>query len=281
MIGYTVRAAGFPTADLATKQSRDMNIQTPLGIFTAFLVLAFSTSAIAQGSWADRLKGAVPTVPSEPAEPEAAPTTVPLGAEHDTLVAGLKEALAKGTERAIELAGTTGGFTDNQKIRIPMPGPLDNASSMLRSVGLGRQVDEFEQSMNRAAEKAAPQAKEIILEAVRDMSIEDARGILVGPTDGATRFLRRRAGEPIADAFRPIVGESMQETGVTKAFTDLTGQIGTRVPGVSALDDLDLNEYVTGKALDGVFVLLAEEERKIRQDPVARTTDLLKEVFGN
>lgn len=258
-----------------------MKIRTPLGILTAFLALAFSTSAVAQGNWADRLKGAVPTLPSETADPEAAPTTVPLDAEHETLVAGLKEALAKGTERAIELAGATGGFMDNPKIRIPMPGPLENASSMLRGVGLGRQVDEFEQSMNRAAEQAAPKAQEIILQAIRDMSIEDARGILVGPADGATRFLRRRAGEPIADAFRPVISESMQETGVTKAYTELTGQIGARVPGMSALDDLDLNEYVTGKALDGVFALLAEEERKIRQDPVARTTDLLKEVFGN
>ena len=264
-----------------TEQSRDMNIRTRLGIITAFLAIAFSTSAVAQGSWADRLKGAVPAVPTQPADPDAAPTTVPLDAEHETLVAGLKEALAKGTERAIELASKTGGFKDNPKIRIPMPGPLENAGSMLRGVGLGRQVDEFEQSMNNAAEKAAPQAQEIILQAIRDMSIEDARGILVGPADGATRFLRRRAGEPIADAFRPVVAESMQETGVTRAYTELTGQIGGRVPGISGLDDLDLNEYVTAKALDGVFVLLAEEERRIRQDPVARTTELLQEVFGN
>jgi hypothetical protein len=258
-----------------------MNIRTPLGISTAFLVLAFSSSAIAQGSWVDRLKGAAPTVPAEPVDLDVARTTVPLDTEHDTLVAGLKEALAKGTARAIELAGQTGGFTDNPKIRIPMPGPLENASNMLRGIGLGRQVDELEKSMNSAAEKAVPQAQEIILQAIRDMSIEDARGILVGPVDGATRFLRRRAGEPIADAFRPIVSESMQETGVTRAYTELTGQIGSRIPGLSALDDLDLNEYVTGKALDGLFVLLAEEERKIRQDPVARTTELLQEVFGN
>lgn len=264
-----------------TETITDMNIRTPLGIFTALFVLAFGSSAFAQGSWADRLKGAVPAIPTQPADPDTAPTTVPLDAEHDTLVAGLKEALAKGTERAIELAGKSGGFKDNPRIRIPMPGPLENASSLLRGIGLGRQVDEFEQSMNNAAEKAAPQAQEIILQAIRDMSIEDARGILVGPADGATRFLRRRAGEPIAEAFRPIVAESMQEAGVTRAYTELTGQIGGRVPGISGLDDLDLNEYVTAKALDGVFVLLAEEERKIRQDPVARTTELLQEVFGN
>ncbi|TVP87600.1 MAG: DUF4197 domain-containing protein [Thioalkalivibrio sp.] len=258
-----------------------MNIRTQAAVFTSVLALTFAFPALAQGSWADRLKGSVPTLPTEPTETETDRTTVPLGAEHETLVAGLKEALAKGTEQAIEAAGTAGGFADNEKIRIPMPGPLDTASSMLRGVGLGRQVDEFERSMNRAAEKAAPQAKEIVLDAIRDMSIEDARGILVGPADGATRFLRRRAGEPIADAFRPIVSDSMQETGVTRAYTELTDQVGTRVPGVAALDDLDLNEYVTREALDGVFTLLAEEERRIRENPAARTTDLLREVFGN
>lgn len=258
-----------------------MNIPTRAGLFTALLALAFSTSALAQGSWTERLKGTVPDLSTEPAERDAAPDTVPLDTEHETLAAGLKEALVKGAQRAIETAGASGGFTDNAQIRIPMPGPLDTASSLLRGVGLGRQVDEFEESMNRAAEKAAPQAEEIMLQAIRDMSIEDARGILVGPADGATRFLRRRAGEPIAEAFRPIVSESMQETGVTRAYTELTEQAGARVPGIAGLDELDLTEYVTNQALDGVFTLLAEEERRIRENPAARTTDLLKEVFGD
>lgn len=257
-----------------------MKIQSRYGIAILCLIFAASLPAIAQASWTDRLKGAVPGTPAtpKPIEEESAPT---LGAEHEQLVAGLKEALETASRRAIEVAGKEGGFKDNPNIRIPMPGPLATGSGMLRGVGLGRQVDEFENSMNRAAEKAAPEAQDIIIEAVRDMSIEDARGILVGPEDGATRFLRRRAGDRIAESFRPIVADSMEETGVTKAFTGLTDQVGTRLPGISALDDLDLNEYVTGKTLDGVFTLLAEEEKKIRQDPVARTTDLLRQVFGN
>ena len=257
-----------------------MKIQSRFCIAILGLTLAASLPAVAQGSWADRLKGAVPEIPitPKPAEEDTAPT---LGAEHAQLVAGLRAALETGSQRAIEVAAKEGGFKDNPNIRIPMPGPLATASGMLRGVGLGRQVDEFENSMNRAAEKAAPEAQEIIIEAIRDMSIEDARAILVGPEDGATRFLRRQAGDRIAESFRPIVAESMEETGVTKAFTGLTEQAGSRIPGLSALDDLDLNEYVTGKTLDGVFTLLAQEEKKIRQDPVARTTDLLREVFGN
>jgi hypothetical protein len=252
------------------------------GISVSVLALAVAVPLTAQGSWADRLKGTIPEVPTTTESAPAASTPGPgLGAEHETLVAGLKEALETGSRLAIETAGKTDGFQGNPKIRIPMPGPLDDVSGMLRGVGLGRPVDEFELSMNRAAEKAVPQATEILVEAIRDMTIEDARAILVGPADGATRYLRRRAGEPIAESFRPIVAESMQETGVTRYFTALKDQVGNRVPGLGAMDDLDLNEYVTGKTLDGVFLLLAEEERKIRQDPAARTTDLLREVFGN
>ena len=260
----------------------DMTIEFRSGIAIIVLALAASLPIAAQASWVDRLKGALPESPS-PATTVDPDSDTPsgLGAEQETLVAGLKEALEIGSRQAIELAGKQGGFSDNPKIAIPMPGTLDTASGMLRGVGLGRQVDEFEKSMNRAAERAAPAALDIIVAAVRDMTIEDARGILVGPADGATRLLRRRAGEPIAESFRPIVAESMQETGVTKAFTTLSEQVGTRIPLLGTLDDLDLNEYVTGKALEGIFVLLADEERRIRQDPAARTTDLLRKVFGN
>lgn len=259
-----------------------MKTQPRFGISISILALAVAVPLAAQGSWADRLKGAIPEVPAttEPAA-EASTPQPGVGAEHDTLVAGLKEALEKGSLLAIEAAGKPDGFQGNPKIRIPMPGPLDNASGILRGVGLGRQVDEFELSLNRAAEKAVPQATEILVDAIRDMSIEDARAILVGPADGATRYLRRRAGEPIAESFRPIVAESMQETGVTKYFTALTDQVGNRVPGLGSMEDLDLNEYVTGKTLDGMFLLLAEEEKNIRQNPAARTTELLREVFGN
>ncbi len=257
-----------------------MKIYLRFGSAILCLALAASLPAVAQDSWADRLKGAIPETPTtpRPLEGAAGPT---LGAEHEQLVAGLKEALETGSRRAIEAAGESGGFEDNPDIRIPMPGPLATASGMLRGVGLGRQVDEFEESMNRAAEKAVPEARDIIIEAIRDMSIDDARAILVGPEDGATRFLRRQAGDRMAARFRPIVAESMEETGVTRAFTGLTEQVGTRLPGISAVDELDLNEYVTNETLDGVFTLLAQEEKKIRQDPAARTTELLREVFGN
>ncbi|AGA33559.1 hypothetical protein TVNIR_1898 [Thioalkalivibrio nitratireducens DSM 14787] len=242
---------------------------------------ALPSLALAQAPWADRLKGTLPVVPpvSEPATDEAAPS-VPVGVEHETLAAGLKEALAIGSQRAVETASKTDGYLGNPAIRIPMPGLLGDASSMLRGIGLGRQVDAFEKSMNRAAEKAAPKAAGILVDAVREMTIDDARSILVGSPDGATRFLRRRAGDPIADEFRPIIAESMQEQGVTAAFTALSEQAKQRLPALETADALDLPDYVTRKSVDGLFVLLAEEEKKIRADPAARTTDLLREVFG-
>lgn len=259
-----------------------MTIEFRPGIATIILALGASLPMAAQGSWVDRLKGTVPTSPPTETQTEFE-AAQPLGAEHDTIVAGLKEALETGSRLAIAAAGQKGGFSDNPKIAIPLPGALDRAGGMLRGIGLGRQVDEFEQSMNQAAEQAVPAAVDIVVEEIRNMSIDDARAILVGPADGATRFLRRRAGDRIAEGFRPIVADTMQQNDVTKAFTTLIEQVGTGlpVPGMGELNNLDLNEYVTGKALDGVFVLLAEEERKIRQDPAARTSDLLRKVFGN
>ena len=250
------------------------------GFAIIVLALAASLPMMVQGSWVDRLKGTIPAnpPPEEETEFEAAQ---PLGAEHETMVAGLKEALETGTRRAIETAGQKGGFSDNPKIAIPLPGVLQGAGGMFRGIGLGRQADEVEKSMNRAAEQAAPAGLDIIVKAIRDISIEDARAILVGPSDGATRFLRRRAGDRIAEGLRPLVADAMQQNDAADAYTTLIEQVGTRLPGIGELDDLDLNEYVTGKTLDGVFILLADEERKIREEPAARTSDLLREVFGN
>ncbi len=251
-----------------------------LGVFLT-LVLVLPTSASA--SWSDRLKGLAPetgaTSTPETRDDPASPRPT-LGAEHSTMVAGLKEALEIGGRRAIESAGQRDGFLGNDAIKIPLPGLLENAGSMLRGVGLGRQADQFEESMNRAAEKAVPEAADLLTAAIADMTIDDARAILVGAPDSATRYLRRQAGDPIAERFRPIVAESMQETGVTTAYTTLTDQLNTRLPGLEAMDDLDLNAHVTAKTLDGLFLLLAQEEGRIRNDPAARTTALLQEVFG-
>jgi len=241
----------------------------------------FWPAAGAAQSWADRLKGAVPGLPiTTETSSETATSTIPLDTEYDMMVAGLREALGKGALYAVETAGQSGGFLDNPRIRIPMPGYLNDASSLIRGVGLGRYVDEFEVSMNRAAEQAVPLAAPLLAQAISEMSIDDARSILVGAPDSATRYLRRTTGESLKAELQPLVTETMQNTGVTNAYTQLSEQVTNRVPTLERGSSFDINQYVTGKTLDGLFALIAVEEQKIRSDPAARTTDLLRQVFG-
>jgi hypothetical protein len=194
------------------------------------------------------------------------------------VAAGLKEALKVGTENTVNVTGRLDGYFLNQAIKILMPEKLRSLESGLRMAGFGSQVDEFVLSMNRAAERAAPAAKQIFWDAVGRMTFEDARGILSGKETAATDYFRAKTSDRLAAAFRPIVSDSMNQVGVTRQYKELVGRF-QMLPFARA-ESLDLDQYVTGKSLDGLFQVLAQEERKIRTDPTARVTDLLKEVFG-
>ncbi len=201
---------------------------------------------------------------------------------------GLKEALSLGAERAVGLLGRSGGFSEDSSVRIPLPGVLDTAAKGLRVAGQGQYVDAFETTVNRAAEQAIPQTLEIVKQTVRDMSLEDVRGIFSGGDAAATEFLRERAGGALHAAVLPIVSQATDQAGATAAYKSLAAQAGDLTlgfgPPVSGLvdtDSLDLDTYVTDKTLDGLFLKLAAEEKAIRNDPVARSTDILKTVFGN
>jgi hypothetical protein len=191
---------------------------------------------------------------------------------------GLKEALKVGTENTVNLTGRTDGYFMNQAIKILMPEKLQTLEKGLRLVGYGPQVDEFVLSMNRAAEQAAPQAKQIFWNAIGEMSIDDARQILKGSDTAATEYFRDKTSEKLTTAFRPVVDRTMSEFNVTRQYKDLVGQYQA-IPFAKA-ESLDIDGYVVGKSLDGLFHVLGEEERKIRTNPAARTTDLLKEVFA-
>ena len=192
-----------------------------------------------------------------------------------------------GAERAVALLGRPGGFLDDRSVRIPLPGMLDTAAKGLRAAGQGQYVDQFETTVNRAAEEAIPQTLEIVKETVSGMSLEDVRGILGGGDDAATRFLRERAGGSLAEAIRPIVARATDSAGATSAYKSLKSQADGMIGGLGSFgglvstDSLDLDGYVTEKTLDGLFLKLAAEEKAIRENPVARTTDLLKTVFGS
>ena len=193
---------------------------------------------------------------------------------------GLKQALSIGAERAVSTLATRGGFLQDDRVRIPLPGPLRQAGGALRAVGYGDLVDEFEVTVNRAAERAMPETLEIVKQTVRDMTLTDVRRILNGGDTAATEYLREHAGERLHRAVRPIVAEATESAGATAAYKNLQGRMSAGVGGLLGGGSLDLDDYVTGKALDGLFLKLAAEEKAIRENPVARTTDLLKQVFG-
>ena len=194
------------------------------------------------------------------------------------IAAGLKEALQVGANNAIRQTGRKDGYFGNAAIKILMPKSLRPVESGLRAIGYGPKVDELVLSMNRAAERAAPEAKKIFADAILSMSFEDARKILHGSDTAATEYFKSRTSTQLTTAFRPIVEKSMNETGVTRQYSELIGKYQT-IPFMNS-PSLDINNYVVGRALDGLFYMLGEEEKKIRKDPAAQVTSLLKQVFA-
>jgi len=192
--------------------------------------------------------------------------------------AALKQALQVGTENAVRLTGRTDGYFRNEAIKILLPEQLRTLASGLRTVGLGAQVDELVLGMNRAAERAAPQAKQIFWDAIGAMTIDDARQILGGGDTAATEYFRARTSGALAAAFRPVVEASMREVGVTRQYAELYRR-AQAIPFLN-VEAYDLDRYVVTRALDGLFHVVGDEEKKIRTDPAARVTELLREVFG-
>ena len=191
---------------------------------------------------------------------------------------GLQEALKVGTENAVAFTGQTDGFFKNQLIKILMPKSLQNMEKPLRLVGYGPQIDEFVLGMNRAAEKSVPFAKEIFWDAIGQMSFDDAKKILAGSDTAATDYFKAKTSKKLQTAFQPSVEEVMGQVGVNRQYNELIGRYKD-VPFAKNVT-FDVNQYVTEKTTDGLFFVVGQEEKKIRTNPAARVTDLLKEVFG-
>jgi hypothetical protein len=190
----------------------------------------------------------------------------------------LKQALEVGTANAVTITGKTDGYFKNHLIKILLPERLKTVESGLRAVGYGPQVDELVLGMNRAAERAAPQAKQIFWDAIGAMTIDDARKILNGSDTAATEYFKAKTSDSLTMAFRPIVERSMSQVGVTRQYKELLGRAQS-IPFLNT-EPYDLDHYVVGKALDGLFLVVGDEEKKIRTNPSARVTDLLRDVFG-
>ncbi len=185
--------------------------------------------------------------------------------------------MQQGTQQGVNALGRVDGYLGNVQVRILVPEELRKVEKLLRKIGADRYADDFVVSLNRAAEAAAPHAKAIFVDVIRNMTISDAVSILKGPDNAATEYFRRNSETRLATSFRPIVASSTSKVGVTSHYKKFVKQ-AERL-GLTGSKDLDLDNYVTNKALDGLYLMIAAEERRIRQDPVARTTELLRRVF--
>jgi len=196
------------------------------------------------------------------------------------VIAGLKEALSNGAQKAISNLGTSDGYLGNPKVRIPLPDKLQKIESVLRALKQARYADEFIATMNHAAEQAVPEAQSIVADAIRQMSVKDAKNILNGPDDAATQYFKGVGEKPLTQRMLPIIKEATSKTGVTSAYKNAISQAG--IAGkLFDTSSLDIDKYVTTKALDGLFIMIAAEEKRIRENPLARGSELLKKVFGS
>ena len=195
------------------------------------------------------------------------------------IASGLKEALRVGVQNGSSQASALNGYFKNPLLKIAFPPEAQKVASTLRNIGFGKQVDEFELSLNRAAEDAAKKAAPVFVKAITSMSIQDAVGILRGQEDAATQYLRRTSGQELVAEFTPIVDSALSKNNATRYYGDLVNTYN-KVPFVQPVNP-NLTEYATSKAVDGLFILVAQEEKKIRENPAARVTDILKRVFGS
>lgn len=191
---------------------------------------------------------------------------------------GLKEALVNGISKGSDKAAQTNGYFNNTKLKIPFPPDVVKVETKLRQLGMNKMVDDFVLSLNRGAELAAKEAKPIFVDAIKSMSISDAWGILKGEKNSATVYLKDNTNAQLYTKFQPVISSALNKVNATKYYSDIVNTYN-KIPFVDKVNP-DLNDYATNKAIDGLFILVEEEERNIRQDPIARTTDLLKRVFS-
>ncbi len=243
---------------------------------TIALGLAFSVSA-GHASFFDKLKSTVDTV-TQGATGGSSSSTAASSLGTDQIIAGLKEALRVGAEKVVSQVGAADGFNSDPAIHIPLPEQLTKVQDIMRKFGLSALADDVELKLNRAAEEAAPKTKELIWKAVNDMTVEDAKQIYDGPNDAATKYFERVATADLKATVEPVIDNALKQVGAISAYDNLIGKYKSLplVPDVKA----DLQAHATQMTLSGIFHYLAKEEADIRANPAARTTDILKSVFG-
>lgn len=245
-----------------------------LSLFTTISLFATLIPDTAHAGWLDFLKKETSGIQTSGLAGASTALT------QDEMIKGLKEALAQGTRQAVSNLGKEGGFLNNLDVKIPMPENLKRVESTLRMLHQDKMADEFIATMNHAAERAVPEAASIFATSISQMSLEDAKSILKGPEDAATQYFRKTSGAQLSEKMLPIVQNATEQTGVTSSYKNLIKSAGP-VAQMLGQNPGDIDKYVTDKAMDGLFKMIAAEEKQIRQNPLARSTDLLKKVFGS
>jgi hypothetical protein len=253
--------------------------------FITLVLLGTSAQAFDLGGLKDQLGKQMGNTPAiaQPAAPNAAPATPAnaaglTGISNTDQIGSLKQALTQGAETAVASLARENGFLGNDKVRIPLPDALQKADSLMRSLGMGKYADELTTSMNRAAEAAVPEAKTLLVGAVKNMSVADAKGILTGGNDAATQYFRKNTEAALTGKFKPIVSKSMQKVKLAEKYDQFAGK-GVQF-GVVDQKDAKLDDYITRKAMDGLFLMMAEQEKAIRANPMQAAGSLAKKVFS-
>ena len=209
----------------------------------------------------------------------AGPTALAAGITESDAALGMRAALERGAVSAIAQLGRSGGFLDNPKVHIPLPGFLSDAAKLLRYTGQQKRIDELVIAMNRAAEAAVPQARTLLINAVKAMSVEDGKQILTGGDNSVTQFFASKTRAPLSVTFLPIVTKATEKVSLADKYNSVAGKAAGM--GLLDKDDANIQQYVTAKALDGLYLMIGEEERKIRKDPIGTGSAILQKVFGS
>jgi RNA binding exosome subunit len=240
--------------------------------FLSIIIVVFFICSLANAASWDEIKRGVENAARGSSSPGR-------GLSNDEVIRGLKEALSIGAKNAALAASKINGYYGNLKIRIPFPPDAQKVKSVAESLGMKKQVDDFVRTLNRAAEEAAKEAVPIFVDAIKQMTIQDGFRILKGPDDAATQYLRQKTTAPLTAKFRPVVHRALQKVEITRYWNPIITRYN-QVPFVTKANP-DLDAYVTEKGLQGLFYLIAKEEKKIRENPAARVTELLRRVFGS
>jgi len=246
-------------------------------LFPAFAITLITATTV-QAGWFDWLEEKTDEV-VEAVKSGDTSKMVEVALSNEQIANALKQALDKGADFAVDELGKAGGFLNNPEVKIPMPESLQSVEKILRQVGQDKYADEFEMTMNSAAEQAVPLTLNVLKQAIQQMTVDDARAILDGEPDAATQYLKRVGSVDLRRQITPIVQDATAKTGVTKVYKTMYDKMGFAGKYIN-LEDYDVDRYVADKTMEGLFVKIAEEEKKIRENPKERTTELLKQVFG-